>query len=374
VVDIFRDPEVDVARQQGGEIELAGGRRLLLPRVFGFCAGVVHALAMLDRCLEARAGRTVYLLGPVIHNDTVNDWFRAQGVAILAEDRIADILHIGTPEDIVVIPAFGVPVDLAEALAQRYRPEQILDTTCRDVRALWRFLAGLDGPDWTVLIHGKPDHPETRATLSRALRCVGRVVLVRDVADVEGALEALQSGAWSAFPAEQRHETECLPGPAGPVALVNQTTMLHSETMAVAAMVQAACRQAGRVCRLADSVCRATQDRQDAAREICRRRPDVMVVVGGFGSSNTAQLYRLAREAAPAFLVRNATALAAERVTHWLPGMGLQQTAPWLPKDWRQVGLLAGASCPARDVGDAIRWFRQLATAQARDSAPAPER
>jgi 4-hydroxy-3-methylbut-2-enyl diphosphate reductase len=315
---------------------------------------------MLTRCVQDRGGRSIRLLGPVIHNDTVNEWFRSRGAVILDEDRILDILQVGGPGDIVVIPAFGVPLELAEELRRRYPAEQIVDTTCRDVQAVWRFLEGLAGPDWTVLLHGKPGHPETRATLSRALRHSRRVVVIQGREQTELACAALASDCWQALPRAQCHESVPLPPARGPVAVVNQTTMLYTETMALGTAVETACRALQRPCRVADSVCRATQDRQDAARELCRQHPDVVLVVGGFASSNTAQLLRLAREWAPACLIPSAAALTPDCVTHWVPEEGLRRTRGWLPPGWRRVGVLAGASCPVHDVGEVIRWFRRL--------------
>ena len=368
-MDPFQDTDVDQARQHGGVVTLAGGRRLLLPRVFGFCGGVVHALEQLRRCLGSTGGRAVRLLGPVIHNDTVNERFRAQGVTILAEAEIPALLSAGRPEDIVVIPAFGVPVELETALRRRYPSAQIVDTTCRDVRAVWKFMEALEGDDWTILLHGKADHPETRATLSRALQRARRVVIVPELAYRESVGRAVREGSWKDYPPGLVHERGAAPSSSAPVAVVNQTTMLYGETLALGAVVTEACAKAGRYCRLADTVCRATQDRQDAAVAVCRERPDRVLVIGGFGSSNTAQLYRLAAAAGAAYLVQNAGALEAERITHWVPGSGLRCDGPWLPEGWATVGILAGASCPAADVGDVIRWFRRQALTPAGQAA-----
>ncbi len=364
-MDTLRDADVEAARASGGEIPLAGGRELLLPRVFGFCAGVVRALAILADCLARRGERTVRLLGPVIHNETVNDWLRSQGVVILDEDRIEDILLTGQPGDIVVIPAFGVPLALEQALRRRYPPERIVDTTCRDVRAVWHFLERLEGTGWTVIIHGQRDHPETRAILSRALPRAARVAIVHGTRGAERVCAALRTGSWDGFPPGQLIESPGAGRVGGPVALVTQTTMLAGETMALASAVQAACREAGCPCRVAEGVCPATQARQDAALEVCRRRPDIILVIGGFQSSNTTQLHRLASEYAPAYRVRNAGALSPERIEHWVPESGLQVTGPWLPAGWRRVGVLAGASCPPQDIGEVIRWFRRLSTQEA---------
>jgi 4-hydroxy-3-methylbut-2-en-1-yl diphosphate reductase len=367
-VDPFQDNDVDEARRHGGVVQLGGARRLLLPRVFGFCGGVVHALTQLRRSVGNAGGRPVRLLGPVIHNDTVNDYFRAQGVTIVAEGDVPAFVSSGDPGNMVVIPAFGVPLEVEAVLRQRYAPERIVDTTCRDVRAVWEFMESLAGEGWTILVHGKADHPETRATLSRALRRATRVAVVPTLAHLASVCRAVGENAWELYPRELVQERGKAPA-AGPVACVHQTTMLHDETMAFEAAVRDACGRAGRTCRLADTVCRATQDRQNAAVEICGQHPDLVLVVGGLGSSNTAQLYRLASASVRAYLVRNAGDLEPGRIRHWVPGDGAAGAQPWLPPGWTTIGILAGASCPATDVGNVIRWFRHLAAEPAAGGA-----
>ena len=368
-MEAFRDNQVEQARRQGGVIPLGGGRRLLLPRVFGFCGGVVRALFELERCVREARGQRVFLLGPVIHNDSVNSYFRSLGVDIVPEDGIEGILGMAGPDDRIVIPAFGVPLEMEQALRERFAPSQIVDTTCRDVRAVWGFLAGLTGADWTVVIHGKPDHPETRATLSRARRHAARVVVMPSSDGTAALCRAIRERNWACCPPAWLCAGATASPDSGPVALVNQTTMLHDETVALAAALRQACHDAGRRCAVADTVCRATQNRQDAARELCRQRPEPVLVVGGFASSNTSQLYRMARECTAAYMIQSAAALAPDRLRHWLPGVGQQCTADWLPPSWTTVGILAGASCPATDIGAVIRWFQAQEPASSEHAA-----
>ncbi|MBN2450574.1 MAG: hypothetical protein JXR77_09300 [Lentisphaeria bacterium] len=355
-MNVFDDNVVREARAAGGVIPLGSGRRLLLPSRFGFCGGVHAALTRLQECLESRRQGTLHLLGPIIHNDTVNQHFEGRGVHILPEDDLEAVFEVLAPGDTVVIPAFGVPLELERKLRREFPRVEVVDTTCRYVRRVWSFLEGLAGRIGVVLIHGKAGHPETRATLSRALAAAPHAVLVPALEHVDGLLRCLDTGRWASYPERLSFGTPVAGGEG--VALVNQTTMLHDETMALGACLRAWGERTGRPVTLADTVCHATQDRQDAARRVCALGPDVVVVVGSPTSSNTTQLYRLAAAAAPTYLVRGAVDVRGDRVTHFVPGQGWTTTADWLPRGWRTVAVLAGASCPEVDVGGAIQALR----------------
>lgn len=358
IADLFSDPDVDQARKQNGEIRLRSGRTLMLPRAFGFCAGVMRALRMLDTWIRVEVPGNIHLLGPIIHNDTVNNAFREQGVNILPENDIEAVFRDAESSDRIVLPAFGVPVEVEERLRQAFLDENILDTTCPYVRRVWAFLSRLRGGGWTVAVHGKAGHPETRATVSRALRVADTVLLVPSEREVDLVCEAMAAGGWHSYPTHLRRGDAA--AGIGPIALVNQTTMLYDDTLAIARQLSHCAQRAGLGVTLADTVCRATQERQHAAAELCARRPDVVLVVGGFTSSNTAQLYRLAIAATETFFIDGAASLSPQMIVHYVPGDGILHTESWLPTGWKRLGLLAGASCPASDIGAVIRRFRSL--------------
>ncbi len=386
--DILTDPDVELARRHGGRLA-AGPWTLRLPRSFGFCGGVLNALNLLQKTLEETqvqrfsgstvqrleeppddAGGTaarrprILLLGDIIHNDTVNDEFRRRGVVILSDAEAANPeMHL-RDGDTVVIPAFGVERGLAVRLQALHDGGRIrlLDTTCRYVRRIWEFVGREAAAGATVLIMGKPDHPENRATLSRALTDANAVVQLADlaaVAEFAAGIETRDLKLENASGITLHNAARFNPAS---LAFAAQTTLLHSETMAAEERLRGAAAATGARFVSAAAVCLATQERQKAALELCAEGCTLFLVVGGFASSNTAQLYRLAAQHAPAYFIRTAADFDAARITHYDPAAkAVRTTEGWLPRGPAVIGLLSGASCPAGDVGGVIRKLRQFA-------------
>jgi 4-hydroxy-3-methylbut-2-enyl diphosphate reductase len=356
MTDLFHDRDVQDARRQGGTVPLGGGRVLLLPRIGGFCRGVLVALQRLESVL-ARTERPVWLLGEIIHNDTVNAHFRERDVHILPEAEIERVFERADPADTFVIPAFGLERDFEKRL-RAFAP-QVEDTTCDCVQSVWTFVASQAACGHTILLHGKPSHPETRATLSRALGPDNAAVLVPSLDHARRFAAAIRSGSLADYPADLIRHPDRLD--LHRLAVANQTTMLFSETRELEAIIAAAVRETGGELVPASTVCRATQARQDAAGEMCAAGVDLVLVLGGFSSSNTAQLLRLAQTYAPAYFVGTASALSPDRIRHYDPASGtVVETTDWLPPPGGRIALLAGASCPPGDIGDAIRVLRQI--------------
>ena len=360
MTDIFHDGDTTAAQKAGGVVAV-GSWTLHLPQAFGFCGGVQHALKTLQHTLATRGTRTVWLLGQIIHNDTVNAFFRTQGAHILPEQQIDSVFARAAPDDIIVIPAFGVPLDLDSRLRAFCRsPDQLVDTTCRYVKRIWTFVEAMAAEKRTILIHGKPDHPETRATLSRALTPENAVILIPDLAAARHLADLIRRRALAEVPQSLVRNPGRLT--LERMALVNQTTMLYQETKEIDAVIHDALDSVRGSLALAETLCRATQDRQNAATELCRKGCDLAIVVGGFSSSNTTQLYRLAKEYCPTYFIRDATALTRAEIRHHHPDRHeTAVTRDWLPASVRHIGILAGASCPPCDIGDVLRRFRALA-------------
>ena len=356
---IFTDPDVELARPRGGVA--IGGWRLHLPKVSGFCGGVLSAIRMVgERVAQPRQGR-IWLLGEVIHNPTVNREFRERGVIILSEGEMTRVFDDPVPGDSVVIPAFGIPLELDIRIRQAFAPDQIVDTTCRYVQRIWEFVNQAAREGCTTVIHGKPKHPETLATLSRALTPDNAVLIVPTVEAATHLAGAIHNGTVAAdYPASLVIHPAAID--CQRVALVNQTTMLYGETQAIEQLLREAVEARGGTLTAAATVCRATQNRQDAALELCAGSCAVLLVVGGYSSSNTTQLHRLATAAAPAYFITDATAFSRDCIRHYLPAEHREiTTQDWLPPEGGDIGLLAGASCPAGDIGDVIRKFRSFA-------------
>ena len=367
----FRSATVDRIRASGSVWELRGGR-ILLPRVFGFCRGVNRALVMVEEAVareHRRAGR-LFLLGQIIHNPWVNRHFEQAGVRILSADEVAALEeHIG-PDDCAIIPAFGVPLPVERRLAAVGC--RTVDTTCTDVRRLWSWAEQASRSGFGVLIFGRAGHDETVVTRSRLEELGGKYLIVGDLEQAVQFCRIIEGAPSGVDLVEQfgpRATNTASAEPFTRLAQVSQTTMLHDETMKLREMLRESfLRRSGPV-GLAErllfypTVCRATQDRQCAAVELCRGGCDVVIVVGGFGSSNTRHLYELARGFCPTFLIEDAQAIRSpqELATMDFAKGGPVRVGGWLPS-YRpvRVGVLAGASSPEIVIGGVLERLAEF--------------
>ena len=342
-----------------------GPLRVKLARHFGFCFGVENAIEIAYRALDenpdmAAAGR-IFLLSEMIHNPHVNEDLLARGIRFLRTTSGEPLLPLDTlaPGDLVIVPAFGAPTEVLDDLSARGVDVQAYDTTCPFVVRVWKKGASIGAKGYTVVVHGKRTHEETRATFSRAAASAP-VVVVRDEAETE-ALAAVVEGRedaaffWDHFTGKTSEGFD----PARDLArlgVVNQTTMLASETAAIAERIrQAVVTRDGddaNVADTSDTLCYATKENQDATEALIASGADVAVVVGGYNSSNTSHLVELCEDAGlPTFFVSDADQLVSPSLVRhfdWRTKMP-RETADWLPEvDGRplDVILTAGASCP----------------------------
>ncbi len=360
----FDDPLVHRLRDSGDVWDLPEGQ-LLLPQAFGFCRGVQRALAILQReVAEPRTRGRLVLLGEIIHNPWVNDFFRRRGVRVLSRAELSDLEDHVRPADCAVIPAFGVPLEVQRRLAEIEC--EVIDTSCGDVRRLWVWAERAVEQGYGVVIFGRARHDETVVTKSRLAAAGGKYLVLGDLGEVDLFCRLVAAAApEGAFREHFGPEATNADGvaPLHRLAQVSQTTMLYEETMEVRRRIREAF-----VRRFGDdetdgrllfepTVCRATQDRQNAAIELCRSRPDLVVVVGGFGSSNTRHLFELARDYAPAWFIEDVAGILSEhRIRTFDPQTeGARVAADWLPERRPlRIGVLAGASCPEAVVGQVL--------------------
>jgi 4-hydroxy-3-methylbut-2-enyl diphosphate reductase len=347
-----------------------------LAREFGFCYGVERAVEYAYQTRKKFPDRDLYLVGEIIHNPNVNARLREMGITILEPGTNGfDFSALG-PTDVVIMPAFGVTIDDFAAL--RDKGCVLVDTTCGSVLNVWKRVEAYARDGFTALIHGKYYHEETRATASQVRKYPnGHYLVVRHMEEARVILEFIEGRASRDDVLKQFAPHAVSPGfdPAlhlTKIGVANQTTMLASESLAIAAEVGAAIERARgrdareREFRSFDTICSATQERQDAVKELLEEPLDAMVVIGGFNSSNTISLTALCAEKIPSYHVETPDAIDPEQgsIHHRLAGVTHREatTADWLP-DGRpvRIGITAGASTPNSRIGEAVR--RIVATA-----------
>ncbi len=376
--DLARDYHSDVVeRIRGNDFRFDEGRLTIhLAREFGFCYGVDRAVDYAYQARKRFADQRVYLTGEIIHNPHVNDQLRAQGIRILTDP--GEDSNTLQPEDVVILPAFGVSVGELARLEQQGCT--LVDTTCGSVLNVWKNVRRYAKDGFTSIIHGKVSHEETRATASQATDVPGaHYLVVRDEeeaalvcdfirrADDPTALLDTFEGAHSPGFDPTKHLER--------IGCANQTTMLMTESLRVGEMVRAAmvdrygADDAATRFRAFDTICSATQERQDAVEALlAAERLDLTIVVGGYNSSNTCNLARICADHVPTFHIADPACLQADGAIRHRP-IGAPSTAAipevttgnWLPSGSVTIGLTAGASTPNSIVGEVIERLERLA-------------
>jgi 4-hydroxy-3-methylbut-2-enyl diphosphate reductase len=347
----YRSEVVDKVRANGNVFEV-DGLTLRIADEFGFCYGVDRAVDYAFQTREKFPDRRVYITGDMIHNPSMNDRLREMGIEFLSEgfngrpDEKFDTLG---PEDVVLLPAFGAPVDWVNRL--RERECIVVDTTCGSVLSVWKRVARYAKKDFTSIIHGK-------YLIVRNLEETGHIVdFILGKVGTNELRERLGHGMSPAFDPETDLKK---------VGVANQTTMLMSETMAVGEELRKAMvEQYGEEnlaehFELFDTICSATQDRQDALFELLEHPLDVAIIVGGYNSSNTNNLAIIAKDRVPrSYHIASGDCINGNLIRHKPPGTPLDpreevEEEGWLLAGPVRVGLTAGASTPNSQIGLAI--------------------
>jgi 4-hydroxy-3-methylbut-2-enyl diphosphate reductase len=367
-----------VDRVRTSDFRHAAGRLTVhLAREFGFCYGVDRAV---DYAYQARArfpGRNVFLTGEIIHNPHVNDRLRGAGIRFLTDpvERGHQLGH----DDVVILPAFGVTVD--EMVRLSAQGCTLVDTTCGSVLNVWKNVVRYAQDGYTAKNNGKVHHEETRATASQALKFPqGRYLIVLDRNEAAIVCSYIEHGGdRQAFLARFREAIS--PGFDPDTDLIrigcaNQTTMLMSESLEIGEMFGRAMRarygdaHTMEHFRAFDTICSATQERQDAVEALLASEPlDLMIVVGGYNSSNTCNLARICAARAQTYHIAEPDCLISATEIRHRP-IGPPSTANtaevlsrgWLPEGRLAVGLTAGASTPNNIVGQVIETLERFAT------------
>ncbi len=364
----YRSTLVEQIRSAGGR--LATGRTTIhLAKQFGFCYGVERAIDLAYAARKVFPDRRIFILGEIIHNPDVNRQIASMGICNLmiggAEARLEGL----TPDDVVIVPAFGSEVRTVETI--KAIGCQIVDTTCGDVMSVWKRVRQNANEDVTSIIHGKAQHEETRATASRALgKGGGHYLVVLDLAETDAVCDYIvHGGDQRAFLERfaQAHSAGFDPDiHLTRVGVANQTTMLRSETEEVQRRVRRAIeardRGASANFRFFDTICGATQERQDALFDLLKDTLDLLIVVGGYNSSNTSHLAEIGEKSVPTYFIRNAECLrSADEILHFdLHSRTETQSSGWLPPGELQIGITAGASCPNNLIEESIIRILEL--------------
>jgi len=353
----FHSTVVEKLRDRGGKITV-GHTTVMLAEQFGFCYGVERAIDLAYASRKVFPDNRIFLIGEIIHNPDVNRHLREMGIVSLPWQDLDSSYDDLTEDDVMIVPAFGAPTVFMDKVEERGC--YVVDTTCGDVMKVWRRVRGYAKDGITSIIHGKSNHEETRATASRALgeKGDGIYLIVLTLADVDYVCDYIRHGGDRAAFMERfkgEHSDHFDPDiHLRQVGVANQTTMLKSETEEIQRRIrQAIIDRDGSesAFQMFDTICGATQERQDALFEMLRKPMDLLLVVGGYNSSNTLHLVEIAEPEVPTFFIRGADCIKSlEEIIHYDLHHLQEKTSDYsqLFADDRDVviGITAGASCP----------------------------
>ena len=357
---------VDRIRRHGYVLSL-GDLTFKLAGEFGFCYGVDRAVEYAYESRTKFPDKRLFLVGEIIHNPHVNSKLRAMGVELLGRPEGGEFeLSAVQPDDVVILPAFGVTVRDFERL--RAIGCVLVDTTCGSVLNVWKRVESYAKDGFTAIIHGKYYHEETKATSSQVTKYPGgRYLVVRDMAEAREVCRYIEGGENGERLLAQ-FAGKLSPGfdpdrDLTRVGVANQTTMLSGESLAIAAELRnSVAARYGEAAvpqhfRTFDTICSATQDRQDAVLKLIAEPLDLMVVIGGYNSSNTTHLAAICQQKVPTYHVEDAVCIDPAGGTIRFRPVGApdeQRREGWLPAGPLTIGITAGASTPNNKIGETI--------------------
>lgn len=343
--------------------------RFYIARHFGFCFGVENAIEIAYRALDENPDKRIFLLSEMIHNQEVNSDLLERGVRFLMNTAGETLIPLSklSKEDIVIVPAFGTTIEIQNKLNEIGINPYYYDTTCPFVEKVWKRAEDLGRSDFSVIVHGKRTHEETRATVSHSVQTAPTIVVL----DMKDTLELI------AYIKGNRSKEEFLDYFKGSISegfdpekdllkvgVVNQTTMLATETQEIAEEIKKCMLEVYGVENLTqhfadtrDTLCYATNENQNATRRLIDENVDLAIVVGGYNSSNTSHLVELCEEKVPTFYIKNADEIISDlEIRHFdFRKKEIMTSSNWLPKSNAKIALTSGASCPDRSVDEVIQ-------------------
>ena len=347
-----------------------GPVRFYLARHFGFCYGVENAIEIAYKTIEENFDKRIFLLSEMIHNPGVNKDLEKLGVKFLQDTSGNHLIEWNelTKDDIVIIPAFGTTIEIEKKLNEIGINPYRYNTTCPFVEKVWNRSEQLGSEDFTVIIHGKSHHEETRATFSHS-KVNAKLVIVRDLGEAK---------LLSSFMLDEKYKSEFYESfkdkfsdgfdfnnDLQKVGVVNQTTMLATETQAIADLLKdTMIKKYGsenikkHFADTRDTLCYATNDNQEATYGLLKEHADFAIVVGGYNSSNTSHIVELCEQKLPTYFISSEEKILSNKIIkHFnLNNHTEVKTENYLPqKDVVNILLTSGASCPDAVVESVLR-------------------
>lgn len=340
-----------------------GPVQFLIARHFGFCYGVENAIDIAYKAIAENPGKRIFLLSEMIHNPDVNRDLMERGVQFIMDTKGNQLIgwdHL-TKEDIVIVPAFGTTVENQKKLSELGVNAYVYDTTCPFVEKVWNRAAQIGEKNYTIIVHGKPNHEETRATFSHSKENAPTIV-VEDMKQAQ-LLASYMTGEKPALQFFEDFKNQYSTGfdperDLQRIGVVNQTTMLASDTQGIADYLKNVMirhyelrpeQVEDRFANTRDTLCYATNDNQDATYALLTHEADLVIVAGGYNSSNTSHLVELCEQKFPTYFIESVNKILDRHlIRHFdLHKKGEIVTENYLPeKSPVRIMLTCGASCP----------------------------
>lgn len=364
VANHYESSIVEKVRALDGVLTI-GNTTIRLAKQFGFCYGVERAIDLAYASRRVFPDNRIFLIGEIIHNQEVNRQLEDMNIVSLPWREMDETYEDLGEDDVVIVPAFGAPISFMDKVESQGC--HTVDTTCGDVMKVWKRVRGFARDGITSIIHGKADHEETRATASRAAGedGKGRYVTILTLADADYVCDYIVNGGDREEFLERFGES-LSPGfdpdiHLKQVGVANQTTMLKSETEDIQGRVRRAIESrdgSAESFSVFDTICGATQERQDALFEMLKSEMDLLLVVGGYNSSNTTHLVEIGEKELPTFFIRRADCIVSlDEIVHYDLKQKEEVTAYariFGSKKEAVIGITAGASCPSNLIEDTI--------------------
>jgi 4-hydroxy-3-methylbut-2-enyl diphosphate reductase len=364
VANHYQSSIVEKVKERGGLLRI-GNTTIRLAQQFGFCYGVERAIDLAYASRRVFPDNRIFLIGEIIHNPEVNRQLEEMNIVSLPWKEMDEQYDQLNEDDVVVVPAFGAPVSFMEKVESQGC--LTVDTTCGDVMKVWKRVRGFAKDGVTSIIHGKAGHEETRATASRAAGedGDGKYLIILTLEEADYVCDYIRRGGdREEFLSRFEGATSDHFDPdrdLGMVGVANQTTMLKSETEEIQRRVRKAIEDRDGSAEnflVFDTICGATQERQDALFKMLESPMDVLLVVGGYNSSNTSHLVEIGEKELPTFFIRSADCIVSlEEVVHFDLHQREEVSSSFDifgKEEDIVIGITAGASCPSNLIEDTI--------------------